>query len=153
MAKQNIKNNRKTKIVAATAALLLVGGAAFAYWTTQSQGSGSATNAPSNGTLVLKAHFAGGLAPGATRTVTYTATNSGGSSSLQVGTISHIVTTDKVGCTAADFTIGPVFSNTTVLADVIDAELSGTGTLRFVDSTENQDACKGATVTLALSAN
>jgi hypothetical protein len=151
MAKK--KTSRKTKIVAASAALLLAGGAAFAYWTTLSNGSGEGNNAASNGSLVLTANFADGLAPGGTRPVTYTATNSSTETSLRVGTITHVVTTDEAGCLPGDFTIAPVVSDTTVPANATNFALAGTGTLAFADTAINQDACKGATVTLTLSAN
>jgi hypothetical protein len=147
------KFSRKTKVVATTAALLVGGGAAFAYWTTLSAGSGDATNADSNGTLVLTANFTDGLAPGGTKSVTYTATNAGGTSSLRVGTIEHVVTTDDPACLPADFTIPDVVSNTTVPAGATNFALAGTGTLTFADTAINQDACKSATVVLTLSAD
>ncbi len=46
------------KLVAAgvgTALALALGGVALAYWTTTGSGTGSATNATSNGTVVLHA--------------------------------------------------------------------------------------------------
>ena len=84
------------KLVAAgvgTALALALGGVALAYWTTTGAGSGSATNAASNGTVVLHATFADGLTPGASETVTYTADNAG-TSSLYVGTITPTVSID-----------------------------------------------------------
>lgn len=147
------KFSRKTKVLATTAALLVGGGAAFAYWSTLSTGSGDGTNADSNGTLVLTANFSDGLTPGGTKTVSYTATNSGGTSSLRVGTIAHVVSTDDPACLPADFTIPNVVSNTTVPAGATNFPLAGTGTLTFKDTAVNQDACKGATVTLTLSAD
>src|SRR5665647_1545043 len=71
------KLSKKTLAVATTVALLAGGGAAFAYWTTTGAGTGSATNASANGTIVLHAAFAGGLTPGASQAVTYTADNAG----------------------------------------------------------------------------
>lgn len=147
------KFSKKTKVIAATAALLVGGGAAFAYWSTLSAGTGDAANADSNGTLVLTANFADGLTPGGTRAVTYTATNSGGTSSLRVGTIHNVVTTDDPGCLPADFIIPDVVSGTTVPANRTDFPLAGTGTLTFTDTAINQDACKSAIVTLTLSAD
>src|SRR6266496_6102601 len=110
------------KLVAAgvgTAVALALGGVALAYWTTTGAGTGNATNATSNGTIVLHAAFANGLTPGGSETVTYTADNAG-TSSLRVGTITPTVGIDAThvaaGCLVGDFTISPTASNTTVAA-------------------------------------
>lgn len=145
------KFSRKT-VAALTAAFLIIGGGAYAYWTTTSQGTGSAPNAASNGSLVLTAAIPSGLTPGASVPVTYTATN-GGTSSLRVGTISHVVSTSDPLCLPGDFTIPNVASNTTVPAGATNLPIAGTGTLTFADTAINQDACKSATVTLTLTAN
>ena len=145
------KLSRKT-VAGLTAAFLIIGGGAYAYWTTTSAGTGSAPNAASNGTLTITATFASGLTPGASVPVTYTASNPG-TSSLQVGTISHVVSTSNASCSPADFTISNVASNTTVPAGASNFAIAGTGTLGFTDTAVNQDACKSATVTLTLSAN
>jgi hypothetical protein len=149
--KLSTKFSRKT-VAALTAAFLIIGGGAYAYWTTTSAGTGSAPNAASNGTVTLTATFAAGLTPGANVPVTYTASNPG-TSSLQVGTISHVVTTSNAQCLPADFTIPNVVSNTTVPGGATNFAIAGTGTLTFTDTSVNQDACKSATVTLTLTAN
>ncbi|MGN5734219.1 hypothetical protein [Arthrobacter psychrochitiniphilus] len=147
------KFSKKTKLVAATAGLVLIGGgAAFAYWSTTGAGTGAATNADSNGTVTLVANFTPGLTPAGTRAVTYTASNPG-TSSLYVGTLKNVVTTSDIGCLPADFTIPDVVSNTTVAAGAVDAPLTGTGTLTFKDTAINQDACKSATITLTVTSN
>jgi hypothetical protein len=150
------KLNKKIVVGTAAAAVVLVGGGiAFAYWSTTGSGSGSATNAASNGTVVLHAAFAGGLTPGASETVTYTADNAG-TSSLRVGTITPTVSIDAAhvtsGCAVTDFTIAPTTSNTTVAATT-NGVAAGTGTLFFADTAANQDGCKGATITLTLASN
>jgi len=149
--KLSTKLSKKT-VAALTAALLIIGGGAYAYWTTTGAGTGAAPNASSNGTVTLTATFAPGLTPGGTATVTYTASNPG-TSSLRVGTISHVVSTSDALCLPADFTIPNVVSNTTVPAGATNAAIAGTGTLTFADTAINQDACKSATVTLTLTAN
>jgi len=140
-------------VAASVAAVSIGGGIAFAYWTTTGAGTGTATNATTNGTVALHAAFANGLTPGASQTVTYTADNAG-TSSLFVGTITPVVSIDAghSGCLAADFTIPATLSNTTVPAHG-SAVAAGTGTLTFADTALNQDACKGAIVTLTLSSN
>jgi hypothetical protein len=142
----------KKTTAAVTATFLVIGGGAYAFWTTSGQGIVSAPNAASNGTVVLNATFAPGLTPGASVPVTYTANNTG-SSSLRVGTISHVVSTSDPLCLPADFTIANVVSNTTVPANSTNFALAGTGTLTFADTAVNQDACKSATVTLTLTSN
>ncbi|MBC7443758.1 MAG: hypothetical protein H7311_14780 [Ramlibacter sp.] len=131
--------------------LLVGGGGAFAYWSTTGAGTGSSVNASANGTVTLTATFPTGLTPGGSRVVTFTGANPG-TSSLQVGTITSLVSTAPVGCLAADFTIPAVVSNTRVPAGATATAL-GTGTLTFADTAVSQDACKGATVTLTLTSN
>ena len=148
------KMTKKNKIVALAAAVALTGlggGAAFAYWTTTGAGSGTGSTAASNGTVVLSAAVPSGLTPGGSGTVTYTGSN-GGTSSLRVGTIHAVVTTDKPLCNVADFTILDVVSDTTVPAATSNVAL-GTGTLSFADTSDDQSACKGATITLTLTSN
>lgn len=148
------KLTKKTIAVAAASAVILSGaGVAYAYWTTTGSGSGQATSASSNGNIVLNASFAGGLTPGASRTVSYTADNAN-SSSLFVGTITPTVSIDAAhsSCAVADFTIPATAANTTVPAST-NGFAVGTGTLTFADTSANQDACKGAIVTLTLASN
>ena len=147
---------RKKTVVLGTAVLVLVGGgSALAYWTTTGSGSGSATNAAANGTLTLSATFADGLTPGASESVAYAASNPG-TSSLFVGTITPTVAVDAAhdaaGCLATDFTATTVTSNTRVAAGATDVAV-GSGSLSFADTAVNQDACKGATITLNLVSN
>ncbi|WP_282382700.1 hypothetical protein [Arthrobacter sp. AL12] len=146
------KKFSKKTTAALTAAFLIIGGGAYAFWSTTGAGTGASTNAQSNGTVVLTATFAPGLTPGASTAVTYTAANPG-TSSLRVGTISHVVSTSAPLCLPADFTIANVLSDTTVPAGATAFALAGTGTLTFTDTAINQDACKGATITLTLSSN
>jgi hypothetical protein len=145
--------NRKLVALLATLALATTAVAGYAFWTTTGSGSGSATNASANGTIVLHASFAGGLFPGGSRTVSFTADNAG-ASNLHVGTITtDSITTDKPLCDVADFSIDPVLSDTNVLAGASGQALAGTGTLSFANTAVNQDECKGAIVTLHLSSN
>ncbi|TFC98961.1 hypothetical protein E3T28_09370 [Cryobacterium sinapicolor] len=155
-----VKQRRVRSIALVATAMLLVGsGGAYAYWSTTGSGSGKATNGPSNGSLVLIAHLADGLTPGASVPVTYSATNAG-TSSLRVGTIAQTGTTNAPGCDFADnFTIAStVSSNTRVMGTpanqtAVNETVAGTSTLMFLDTAENQDACKGAIVTLDLTSN
>jgi hypothetical protein len=139
-------------LILTTTGVLALAAGAFAYWTTTGAGTGSATNAASNGTLVLHATFAGGLTPGKTEPVTFTADNAG-TSSLQVGTITSVVSIDAghVGCLPADFTVPTAVENTRVAAGATLFALPTASTIAFADTAVNQDACKGAIVTLTVS--
>lgn len=148
-----MKFSLKKKIAAAATAATIAGsaGIAFAYWTTTGTGTGSGMVADANGTLVLHASFDdGALYPGGSVPVAFTADNAG-DTDLQVGTIHSVVTTSDAECLASDFSIGDVASGTVVPAGESGFALTGAGTLAFANSAANQDACKGATITLTLS--
>ncbi|MGY4541993.1 hypothetical protein ACVWY0_001906 [Arthrobacter sp. UYNi723] len=146
------KMTKKNKVLAAAGALALVagsGGAAYAYWTTTGSGSGNATNAEANGTVALHATFLGGLTPGDSRSVAYTADN-GGTTNLQVNTLTPTVTTSITGCLPTWFDVTAVSTNTVVAAGATGTSV-GSGTLTFNDSaTVDQSACKGAVVTITV---
>ncbi|MEV6416803.1 hypothetical protein [Kribbella sp. NPDC051718] len=143
--------NKKKILVAAAAVLVIGAGSAFAYWSTTGSGTGSGTTAASNGTVVLHASFANGLTPGASTPVSFTADNAG-TSSLQVGTVTTVVTASGT-CDAAWFSVAPVAENQTIAAGASGVALANSGTLTFTDAAVNQDACKSATITLTLSSN
>jgi len=148
------KMTRKNKVLAAAGALALVaggGGAAYAYWTTTGSGSGTATNSTGGGTVTLHANFEGGLTPGDSRAVTYTADNADPNTSTKVGVLTASVSTNIEGCLPGWFLVTADTSNTTVEKAATGTSV-GTGTLTFNDSaTVNQDACKGAVVTITVS--
>lgn len=149
------KMTTKNKVLAAAGALALVaggGGAAYAYWTTTGGGSGAAINASANGTVVLHATFAGGLTPGGSRDVSYTADN-GGTTNLQVRDMTATLSADKAGCDVAWFGVTAVTTNTVVVAGD-NGTAVGSGVLTFNDNpTVDQSACKGATVTITVGSN
>lgn len=136
-------------LIVAIAAISAVG--AFAYWTTTGAGTGSAANAASNGEIVLTASWAAdALYPGGDEVVSFTANNAG-PSNLYVGTVTSVVSTDDVDCLASDFTVAPVAQGQIIEPGTED--LDDDGLIVFANSALNQDACKGATVTLTLSSN
>jgi hypothetical protein len=145
---------KKRAIVVGAVAALAVAGAAIAFWTTSGSGSGSGSVASSNGTLVLHGTITSELTPGGSSPVAFTADNSN-SSSLQVGTVHAVVSIDKshaeAGCKASDFTIGDTVENQTIAAKSSGVALSNEGSISMADTSENQDACKGASISLALS--
>lgn len=124
-------------------------GAGFAYWTQSGGGTGSGT-VGTTGTVTLTGAFPSAqLYPGGSVPVTLTAANSG-TSAVMVGSVSAIVTTNVAACLPADFSMPAVPQNTSVPAGATAAPLTG-GTLSMANTAVNQDACKGATVTLTLS--
>jgi hypothetical protein len=143
---------KKLAFIGAGAAVLAMTATGVAYWTTTGAGSGNATAKASNGTLVLHANFASNaLAPGLSTPVSYTADNAG-ATDLQVATIHSVVSTSDVNCDPAWFSIADASSNVTVLAGASGTAV-GSSTLAFANDASNQDACKGATITLTVSAS
>jgi hypothetical protein len=144
---------KRTAIVLGAVAVLAVAGIAIAYWTTTGSGSGSGAVAEGNGTLVLHGTITGQLTPGGSSPVTYTADNAG-SSSLQVGTVHAVVSIDEAhanaGCKASDFTVGDTAENQVIPASSSGVSLAHNGSISMADTAENQSACEGATISLAL---
>jgi hypothetical protein len=144
----------RKKLIAGIGTAVLVGGlatAAFAYWTADGSGSGSSHAAASNGALVLHASFPdGALYPGDTENVAFTADNAG-DQAVAVGTIHAVVTTDNVNCDPADFTIADVAEGQNIAANSSGVALANGGTITMANTNVNQDACKGANITLTLS--
>lgn len=147
-----IKSKKGIALLASLTIAVVASVGAYAYWTTTGSGTGSAANAASNGSIVLHASFAPGLTPGATKPVSFTADNTN-SSSLRVGTVSSVVSTSDADCLPADFTVPDAIENQTIPANTSGVALATGSTITFADTAVNQDACKGATVTLTLSSN
>jgi hypothetical protein len=145
---------KKRILVLGVVAALAVAGIAIAYWTTTGSGEGSGSVAASNGTLTLHGTITNALTPGGSSPVAFTADN-GGSSSLQVATVKAVVSIDdghaKAGCNASDFTIADTAENQVIAAHSTGVALGKEGSISMADTSENQDACKGATISLALS--
>lgn len=145
---------KKRALVLAVVAMLAVAGVAAAYWTTTGAGEGSGKVASSNGTLVLHGSITEALTPAGSSPVTFTADNSN-STSLQVGTVHAVVKVDAehatAGCKASDFTINDTAENQVIAAKSSGTALAHNGSISMADTAANQDACKGATITLELS--
>lgn len=156
--------NKKAAAVAVAAVTLAGTGVAYAYWSTTGSGSGTGTAAASNGDLKdqLTAVVPDGIYPGGNVTVTYKATNSS-KTDLFVGTITPTVSVDKPGCDTTWFHISPLDVNKSVPAGTLATAPMTLGTTSLsldnaytTDSTPvaiNQDACKGAKVTVSVTSN
>jgi len=144
---------KRTALTLSVVAVLAVAGLAIAYWTTTGSGEGSGAVASSNGTLTLHGTISNELTPGGSSPVAFTADNAN-SSSEQVGTVHAVVSIDKAhaeaGCEASDFTIADTAENQTIAAGGKAVALAKEGSIAMADTNSNQDACKGATISLAL---
>jgi hypothetical protein len=149
-----IRSKKGVALLAVLAVAVMAAVGAYAYWTTTGEGTGSAANASSNGTVTLHASWAAdALYPGGAQDVSFTADNAG-DTNLYVGTI-HLdsVETSDPDCLPADFSMADVDSSSEVFAGADHQGIAGTGSLVFANSDVSQDACKGATITLHLSSN
>jgi hypothetical protein len=148
---RNLLNKKRTMLVLGAVAVLAVAGVAVAYWTTSGSGSGSGAVAASNGTVVLHGTITNNLTPGGSSPVAFTADNAN-SSSEQVGTVHAVVTIDPAhaGCAASDFTIADTAENQVIPAKGTGVALTNGSTISMADTAANQDACQGATISLAL---
>jgi hypothetical protein len=143
---------KRVLVLAVVAAVAAIGTTAFAYFTTTGSGTGTAAVGTSSA-LVLHGTTAGSLYPGTSTTVNFTVDNpSPGAQHLGTITLAS-VTTDGAhsGCTMSDFTMPAVLANQNFASGNGQA-VTATGTLTMADN-GNQDACKGAPLTLNLSSN
>lgn len=155
------KRKRKVAVVAA----VLVGAAsvgAYAYWSSTGAGSGSAASGDVAAVTVVQTSTVSGLAPGlAAQTLSgnFTNPNSGPvyitSVTASISSVVKAAGAPAGTCDAGDYTL----SNATM---AVGAEIpSGTAKGSWTGATiafnnkagTNQDACKGATVNLAYTAN
>ena len=88
------------------------------------------------------------LYPGGSVPVTLNAANSG-TSAVTVANVQTVVSTSKPTCHASDFSMADVAQNLSVSAGATAADLND-GTLAMANTALNQNACKGATIALAL---
>lgn len=149
--RQMTKKN-KIAAVAASAALVAVGGgAAYAYWSTTGSGGGSAvaSSGTTTSTIQISAKFADGLTPGASEDITYSAFNPNSSSTTV--TLDKAVVSATNGCDATWITASVPANTTTLLAG--ETKTLGLGKLVFADTGDNQDACKGATISVAVTSH
>jgi hypothetical protein len=151
---QEEKKNRKKRVAVVLTLTVLasgVSGLAYSYWTTGGSGSGTATTAAGVSDItVVQTSTVSGLAPGLGAQDLEGNFNNPNTSPVHISTVVASLTTDKVGCTEDDYTL--------VQPGVVNAEIPvGTGvgswsggSIAFKnDTARNQDACKGAVVTIA----
>ena len=127
-----------------TVLVLLSAASAYAFWATGGAGSPTATVGTTADNLTITSAPVTRIAPGSSALVTVTLTNPN-SYSVYAGTVSTVITTSDAGCLPADFTFPPRTVNATIAPGGV---ASFTQDLVLADTAANQDACKGATITL-----
>jgi hypothetical protein len=158
----------KKSIVALLVALTVVAVSAvgaYAYWTKGGTGTGTATVGNVVNVTVNQAALApGSLYPGGPPVALHGDFSNPNASDVQVGQIQASITSVTPSglippqqtpnpCTAADFVIGGSANGPfTAPGNTEGGSWSGL-TLQMVNSSSNQNACKGATVNIAYGAN
>lgn len=146
---------KKTVLVMTVAAVLILGGVAFAYWTNTGSGTGSATTGSNNSIVINQTSTITGLAPGQPAQTLSGNFDNPNSSPVFVSAVTAQVTgTDLPGCDATNYTIGGA-------APVNEQVPPGTGvgswsglTIQFNNKPDvNQDICKNAVVTIQYAAS
>jgi len=157
------RSKKPLAILIVTAVLVAGGGAAFAYWTAAGSGSGSAASGSTSGAVtVVQTSVISNVRPGgAAQTLSGNFTNTNDSPTYVANVIATIGTVTKATgaaagtCDATDYVISG--GTMAVAAQVPTGTVQGawTGaTLAFTNKAAvNQDACKGATVTISYSSN
>jgi hypothetical protein len=153
------KTQKTTAVVGGTIAAVLVGGVAFAYWTTSGSGSGTgATTAGVSNHVGFAQYALSDMYPGdSAQPLKVTVSNDSGESAY-IAHVKAYITTDKSGCTGADFKLGgsaapsteATATDLTWTATDLAAHASAdaTSTIQFNNTGANQDACKTAAVTI-----
>ena len=152
--------NRKRVVTAlAVVGAIAVAAGAYAYFTTTGSGTATAT-VGSSSALVIKGTVTGNLYPGSSSPVSLTVDNSS-AGKQRVGTVTlEKITADAGHSTCSVVTTGgnPDFT----MADIVVNKVFGPGnaqavtpggTLTMNETGVSQDACQGATLTLALKSN
>ena len=148
--------SRARKVFAGTAALVVGGGAAFAYWTAGGSGTGTAATGTVSALTAVQTTTVSAMYPGdsaQTLSGTFTNPNSGpvyvSTITASIGSVTKASDAPTGTCAASDFTLAnaTMTVNAEVLAD--DSSTWTGATIKFNNKTTNQDACKGATVNLA----
>jgi hypothetical protein len=158
--KKHLTKKRVILLALVIVALAIASGVAYAYWTSSGSGTGSATAGTTSDVVVHQTSTVTGLYPGGP-TVTLSGNfDNPNSGAVHISSVTATVTgitgggndSGKPACTAADFTIGGSAAGSTVPTG--NGVGSWTGlTVQMVDGAANQDNCKGASATIAYTAN
>lgn len=150
-----MRNMSLKAVVLGLVGVLVVAGAAFAYWTMAGSGTGSASTGTPMAVTVNQTSTVSALAPGSGTQALSGNFDNPNSGPVYVGSVTAVVSgTNKTGCDASDYTIaGTATVNAQVAAGTGVGSWSGL-TIAFNNKpTTNQDACKGAAVAIAYTSN
>lgn len=150
---------KRTAIAVGILALVAVVGA-YAFWTQGGTGSGSATAGTTSNITVNQTNTVTGLYPGGspvTLSGDFTNLNSGpvniSSVTATVSSVSNgSLNGSKPACTASDFSIGGSSGASTVPVGTNVGSWTGL-TIQLLNTSANQDNCKGATANITYTAN
>jgi hypothetical protein len=142
-------------------AALVVGGAAYSYFTATGSGTGNAVVGTSSPWTVAQTSTSGTIYPGAgTATISYSVTNAGTGYQKLSGTTTAIASssgnvtangTAVSGCLASWFSTS---GNTSPSGDVAPgAALTGSVNVTMTDAAASQDACQGVHPDVTISAS
>lgn len=147
MSISTFRNKRAVGTIVVILALLGAT-AAYAYFTSQGTGSGTAAVGTDAGVAITDVAFAGTLYPGASVPVSFTVRNNSTDTPAKVGkVVATTISGLPAGCSAADFSFADVTLNAEIAAS---GSTTGAGALRMANTAVNQDACKNAAPVLNL---
>ncbi|MGB2711422.1 MAG: hypothetical protein WBC33_07880 [Conexibacter sp.] len=145
---------KRVLIPVAAVMALAIAGVAVAYFTSSGTGSGTASVGTDAGVTISPVTVNATLYPGGSSSVDFTVNNTSADTSAKVDKVvadtaagTNGITGLPAGCDAADFHFGDVTVNADIAAS---GSASASGTLSMDNTSANQDACKGASLTLHL---
>ncbi len=154
----------KKRFLLGVAASLVVATAAFAYWTTSGDGTGTSTAGTDKG-FTISGNPADGIYPGGNVAVTTNVDNDSATQSQRARYLHVSIADDSTtdACSPADFTYkldedtGGTAANP--YSFLLDDEIEGAGDNDYAakvfmaNTSSNQDDCKGAVLTLTYTIN
>ncbi|MGZ4588518.1 MAG: hypothetical protein ACXVX9_12040 [Mycobacteriaceae bacterium] len=152
------KPTKRVAVLIAAAVVLGGGGIAYAYWTAGGSGTGTATTGTNTPITANQTTVITGLAPGVAAQIisgTFTNNNSGpvyvGTVTASIGSVTKAGGAPAGTCDATDYALASPAMTVNAEVPAGTAQSAWTGaTIAFNDNAAaNQDACKGATVTLS----
>ncbi|WP_375386419.1 hypothetical protein [uncultured Microbacterium sp.] len=165
MSRKITKKQRIAAIVAASVLLIGGGAAAFAYWTSTGNGSGSATTGTDTPFEITSTAATGPvLTPGGpSQSVAFTVTNPGTGTQNLTAVTAVVANADgtpweptagavALNCSADDYTL--VVGAVTSYGDIVaNGTATGSVTVSMVNAAANQNDCKGLTVPIYFEAS
>jgi hypothetical protein len=144
---------RKRVLIPLGVLVVVMAGAAFAYFSSTGSGTGSGA-VGSSSAVTLHGSVSSSLYPGTSSPVSFTVDNpSPGSQRVGTITLASIATdAGHSGCSMSDFSMPNVTVNQ-VFPNGNGQSVTATGTLTMANTASNQDACQSAPLTLNLTSN